>query len=291
MKRKINKNLLTLIVIFALIIPAKADAISIGFSGNSTSGKIGASGLVSLLPLPIILPFLKIITETKETKVLFGIAKLTISEHDDMKKYNKLKITSGLATPIELPVPYGASSLKYHTGYVPFNTNPVKARDSDIYYKLSVGKTGVYALIKSNINQTLSVEKEQLLKLLELFFPEGTDLSQYIGDGPFDISISLTGETEGTANPITGTFVFNFTLPEEITSLLSPYGILPEDGKIEGSLAINASFNTDNMKLFFPFATVNLSLTLTYEGEETQLDSITFDLLPKGTIVFWVDLP
>jgi len=167
---------------------------------------------------------------------------------------------------------------------------PFGKDQSDIYGYLSVAHGRVVSDIKSDIDLTISVEREQLIKLLALFVPEVTDFDEFIGEGPFDLNFSLLGDLPGTAtqtNPIiSGNFEYSLTLPEDILDIQIPFEIPNE---FEGSLSIDASFNWDNWNPFLPFTTVELSITLTHEGEDTPLDPIEFDFLPRGTFILWLD--
>lgn len=278
MKRieKYNKIPVTLIALFLFIIPANADAL-ISLNGTSVSGDITISTFV-LVPFPITIN----ITESEETD-FFGIAQLTIIEHNDDNKYNTLQITIGSKEPIELPVPYGEFGLKYHLS--PGRSSPYGKDQSDIYSYLSVAHGLVVSDIKSDIELTISVEREQLINLLLSFVPEEIDLDEVIGEGPFAIGFSLEGDLSGRAtmtNPtISGDFVYSLTLPEDIFTIEIP--------NIQGSLLIDASFNWDNWNFFLPFTTVELSISLTHEEEEILLDPISFDFLPMGTFILWLD--
>ena len=281
MKRKYNKNLVTLIVVFLFIIPANVDAL-ISLNGTSDSGNIAISASV-LIPLPLIN---LTITESDETD-FFGIAQLTIIDHDEDKKYNILQITTASKEPIEFPVPYGEFGLKYHLS--PGRLSPSGKDQSEIYGYLSVAHGLVVSDIKSDIELTISVEREQLINLLLPFVPEEIDLDEVIGEGPFAIGFSLEGDLSGratTTNPtISGDFVYSLTLPEDIFAIEIPIEI-PNN---QGSLLIDASFNWDNWNFFLPFATVELSISLTHEEEEILLDPISFDFLPIGTFILWLD--
>jgi hypothetical protein len=279
MKQKHNKILTALIAVSLLIMPVKAHALLVA-TGNSLSGNINAVAAV-------VLPFIGInlsITETGPPTDLFGIAQLTISKHDDINKYNSLQITMGADEPLEIPVPYGSFGLSY---LMAPGWPSIGVDQSDLYAYLSVAYGSVIADVRSNVDITLSFEKEELLELLKIFVPD-TDLSALIGEGPFDISISLTGGIEGTAteaNPtISGAFDYSLTLPEDLIDIGLPIEIPNE---FQGSLSIEASFD---WVLFALFNSVNLSLTLTQNGEELlPLDPITFDLLPSGTFIFYLD--
>jgi len=288
MKRKYDKILLTLIISLLLIIPANVDAF-ISLKGTSASGNIKTT-LSVLIPLPLI----RInITESGATD-FFGIAQLTIIEHDDNKKANTLQITMGSENPIELPVPYGSFGLKHFL--LPGAWPPAGTRQSDIYGYLSVAYGRVLCIVENDIDLSISIEREQLIELLTPFFPEGINLDLFIGEGPFDLGVSLMGDFSGRAtltNPtISGSFDCTITLPiDDIFEIEIPFEIPNE---IEGSLSIEASFNWDNWNLFLPFAGVNLTITpnLTYEEEVISIDpiSISFDLLPRGTFILWLDM-
>jgi len=278
MKRKYNKPILTLIGIFLLITPVNADAL-IWLNGNSDPGNITISAAV-LIPLP----FINLtITESQETDLL-GIAQLTITGHDDNNKYNTLQISIGSDDPIELPISYGSFGLHY---LILPDWPSLLADQSDIYVYLSVAYGRVKSTINCDINQTISIERDQLIELLTPFLPEGIDPYAVIGKGPFNVGFELNGELSDTATQaiptISGNFEYSFTLPENIF-------IIPLDlPDIQGNALIEASFNWDNWNFFSPFTTVDLSITLTYEGEVTPLDPIEFDLLPGGTFILWLE--
>jgi len=282
MKREYKKSVVTLIGIFMFIIPAKVDATLIALNGTSVSGNI-KSTLSVLIPVPLISLN---ITESELTD-FFGIAQLTITGHDEEKKYNTLQIIMGSENPIELPVPYGSFGLRYFL--LPGILPPPGKAQSEIYGYLSVAHGRIVSDIKSNITLNMNVEREQIIKLLTPFLPEGIDADEVIGEGPFNVGFELNGELSDTAtqdNPtISGNFGYSITLPENIF-------IIPLDlPDIQGNALIEVSFNWDNWNFFLPFTTVELSITLTYEeAEDIPLDPIEFDLLPRGTFIFWLDL-
>lgn len=282
MKRKHNKILLTLISIFLLTIPANADAL-IFLNGNSGSGNITILASI-LVPIPLIN---LTITDSEETD-LFGIAQLTISGSDDNNKLNTLKISMGSEDSLELPVPYGSFGLNYLM--LPNSLPPLGVDQSAIYSYLSVTYATVTANIKSNLDLTISLERDQLIELLTIFVP-GIELDEFIGAGPFDLDFLLEGEISGTAtmtNPtISGEIDYTLTLPEELLTIEIPFIEIPDE--YAGSLSVMASFNWDNWNFFLPFATVNLSAALTNDGEEIPLGPIMFDLLPNGTFILWLD--
>ncbi len=277
MKQKHTKILTALIAVFMFIMPVKAHAL-IAANGNSTSGIITALASV-LIPIPIINLS---ITEAGETE-FFGID-LKISEHDDINKYNSLQITMNPGEPFEIPVPYGSFGLSYlmFPGWPSLGPG-----QSDLYAYLSVAYGSVIAEVSSNLDINVSIEKEEILELLKIFVPD-IDLSALIGEGSFEIEISLEGGINGTAteaNPtITGKFDFSLTLPEDLLDIGLPFEIPNEFG---GSLSIAASFDWVPFALF---SSVSLLPTLTLDGEEpTQLEPIPFDFLPSGTLIFYLD--
>jgi hypothetical protein len=278
MKQKHTKILTALIAVSLFIMPVKAHAL-ITASGNSGSGIITVSAAI-LLPWPIIIP----ITEAGETD-FFGIAQLKISKRDDINKYNSLQITMGSDEPFEIPIPYGSFGLSY---LMAPNWPSLGADQSDLYAYLSVAYGSVIANVSSKVDITLSFQKEEILELLKIFVPD-TDLSALIGEGPFDIDISLTGGIDGTAtaaNPTIsgGKFDFSLTFPEDLLDIGIPIEMPNEFG---GSLSIDASFDWAPSSFF---SSVSLSPTLTLDGADpSPLDPITFDLLPSGTIIFNLD--
>jgi len=280
MKKKYNKNLVTLSVIALLIIPVNVDAL-ISLNGTSVPGNITISASV-LVPLPLTIN----ITESEETD-FFGIAQLTIIDHDDDNKYNTLRITTTSKEPLELAIPYGEFGLKYHLS--PGRSSPLGKDQSEIYGYLSVAHDRVVSDIRSDIELTFSFEREKLIELLTSFVSEEIDLDTVIGEGPFVLGFSLAGDLSDTAtltNPtISGEFNYSLTIPDNIFIIEIPVEI----PSIQGSVSIEASFNWDNWNFFLPFATVELSISLTHEGEETLLDPIEFDLLPRGTFILWLD--
>lgn len=283
MKQKHNKILLTLIGILLLITPVNVNAL-IWFNGNSGPGNITIIASI-LIPIPIINLN---VTESGETD-FFGIAQLTISEYDD--NYNTLKINSDLNEPMEIPVPYGSFGVNYLTlsnGFPPLGAN-----QSDIYGYLSVAYNSVVADIKSTVDLTISIEREELIELLTSFTPPEINLGEFIGDGPFEVGLSLEGELSGTATPtsptISGEFDYSLTLPANIFAVEIPFFEIPIPEELQGKISVAASFGWDNWSFFSPFSTVNLSITQTFEEEELQLDPITFDFLPVGTCILWLD--
>ncbi|MBW1855157.1 MAG: hypothetical protein JRJ00_10850 [Deltaproteobacteria bacterium] len=280
MKQKHTKILTALIAVSLLIMPVKAHAL-ITATGNSSDGVITALASI-LIPIPIVNLS---ITETGPPTDFFGFAQLKISEHDDENKYNSLQITMGSDAPFEIPIPYGSFGLSY---LMAPGWPAIGIEGSDLYAYLSVAYGSVIAKVGSNVDITLSFEKEELLELLKIFLPDAEGLGLLIGEGPFNIDISLTGGIEGIAteaNPTIsgGAFNFSLTLPEDLIDIGIPLEIPNE---FEGSLAIDASFEWVPFELF---SSVSLSPTLTLNGEESQLDPITFDLLPSGTFIFYLD--
>jgi hypothetical protein len=281
MKQKHTKILTALIAVSLLIMPVKAHAL-ITATGNSSDGVITALASI-LIPIPIVNLS---ITETGPPTDFFGFASLTISDSDPINKYNNLKITMGSDAPFEIPIPYGSFGLSYLMA--PNWFPPLDADQKDLYAYLSVAYGSVIANVSSNVDITLSFEKEELLELLKIILPDTEGLALLIGEGPFDIDISLIGGIEGTAteaNPTIsgGAFDFSLTLPEDLIDIGIPLEIPNE---FEGSLSIDASFEWVPFELF---SSVSLSPTLTLNGEESQLDPITFDLLPSGTFIFYLD--
>ena len=190
---------------------------------------------------------------------------------------------------MEIPVPYGSFGVNYLTlsnGFPPLGAN-----QSDIYGYLSVAYNSVVADIKSTVDLTISIEREELIELLTSFTPPEIDLGEFIGDGPFEVGLSLEGELSGTATPtsptISGEFDYSLTLPADIFAVEIPFFEIPEE--LQGKISIEASFSWDNWSFFSPFSTVNLSITPTFEEEELQFDPITFDFLPVGTCILWLD--
>jgi len=261
MKQIQNKILLTLIGIFLFITPANVDAL-IFLNGTSGSGNITLLASI-FVPFPLIN---LTITESEETD-FFGIAQLIISDHDDSKKHNMLQISTGLKDPVEFPVPYGSFYFSVANGYVV----------SDI---------------RTTVDLTISLEREELIELLTPFMPPEMDLDQFVGEGPFDSDFSLDGELTGTATEnsptISGEFNYHLTLPEDLFILESGRFEMPTPDTFEGKLSIEASFNWDNWSLFLPFATAELSITHTLAEEELQLDPINLDFLPGGTFTLWL---
>jgi hypothetical protein len=280
MKQKHTKIVTALIAVSLLIMPVKAHAL-ITATGNSSDGVITALASI-LIPIPIVNLS---ITETGPPTDFFGFASLTISDSDPINKYNNLKITMGSDAPFEIPIPYGSFALSY---LMTPGWPAIGIEGSDLYAYLSVAYGSVIANVGSNLDITLSFEKEELLELLKIIMPDTEGLALLIGEGPFDIAISLIGGIKGTAteaNPTIsgGAFDFSLTLPEDLIDIGIPLEIPNE---FEGSLAIDASFEWVPFELF---SSVSLSPTLTLNGEESQLDPITFDLLPSGTFIFYLD--
>lgn len=279
MKQKCNKTLVMLIGIFLLILPAKVKAL-IWLNGNSASGNIAISAAV-LLPLPFI--NLTII-ESEPPTDFFGIAQLAIIGHDDDNKYNTLQIRIGSEDPLELPVSYGSFGLHYllTPGWPSLGLD-----QSEIYSYLSVGYGLVDSTISFDIDQSISIDRDQLVELLTIFLP-GVNFDDYIvKEEQFDVAVSLIGDLSGKATladpTIAGDFTFSLTLPDDIFIIEIPIEIPNE---FEGSLSTEADFN---WVPFSPFTTVNISATLRFNGEETKLDPIQFDFLPSGTFILWLD--
>lgn len=280
-----NKILLTLIGIFLLITPANVNALIL-LNGTSGSGNINMLASI-FIPLPLIN---LTITESEETD-FFGIAQLIISDHDDSKKHNMLQISTGLKDPIEFPVPYGSFGLNYLM--LPNGLPPSGVDQSDIYGYFSVANGSVVSDIRTTVNLTISLEREEFIELLTPFMPPEMDLDQFIGEGPFDSDFSLDGELTGTATEnsptISGEFNYLLTLPEDIFILENGLFEMTTPDTFQGKLSIEASFNWDNWNFFFPFATAELSITQTLAEEELQLDPINLDFLPGGTFTLWLD--
>lgn len=279
MKRRYNKTLVTLMGILLLILPAHAKAF-IWLNGNSTSGNITISASV-LIPLPLTN---LTITESAPPNDLFGIIQLTIIGHDDVNKCNTLQISIGSEDPIELPVSYGSFGLHYLLlpGWPSLGID-----QSELYAYLSVAYAHVSSTINCNIDHSISIERDQIIELLALLLP-GINFDEYIAEEEqFDVDISLNGELSGKATftdpTISGNFDYSLTLPEDIFDIEIPIEIPNE---FEGSISIAADFE---WKLFSPFTTVNVSITLTIDGEEKSLGPISFDFLPGGTFILWLD--
>lgn len=277
-----KKLALKVLILFLLIIPINVDAL-IWLNGNSLPGNINISASI-LIPFPLINLF---ITESQETD-LFGIIQMTISGHDDINKYNTLQISTGYEAPSEISVPYGSFGLNYLL--LPDSWPPWGVDLSEIYVYLSVASDHVVSNIKSNIDRSVSIERDQLLSLLKLLLPE-LNLDSEIGEGPFEISFSLIGNISGTATPsnpnLSGEIQYNLTLPENLVVIENPLFEIPTE--FEGTLSLTATFNWDKWNFFFPFASGNISVTLITEGKELPISSIPFELLPGGTFILWLD--
>ncbi len=284
MKQKQNKILLTLVGIFLLITPANVNAL-ISLNGTSSSGNIT---ILASIFIPI--PFINLTVTESEEADFFGIAQLTISDHDDSKKHNLLQISTGSQDPIEVSVPYGSFGLTHLV--LPKRLPPPEVDQSDIYGYFSVAYGSVVSDIRTAVDLTSSIEREELIDLLTPFMPPEMNLDEFIGEGPFDLGFSLEGDISGTAtltNPtISGEFEYSLTLPDDIFTMEIPIEI-PMEIDFQGSLSIEASFNWDNWNIFLPFATLELSITHTFNEEELQLDPITFDFIPGGTFILWLD--
>lgn len=275
------KTIAVFMGIFLLVAPTTTNAL-FWINGTSDSGSIAFSTAL-LIPLPL---FNLTVTESEQPIDIFGVAQLSLSEHDDVNNYNTLLITPAIGDPLEIPVPYGSFGLHYLT--VSGWPSP-DIEESEIAVYLSVANGIVKSTIVSNTDFTISIEREELLQLLALLVPE-TAFDEYIAEGPFDIEFSLQGNSSGEAtvtNPtISGSFDYSLTLPQDVVNIEFPIE-LPDH--YAGNVSLDATFNWDKWTFFTPIAGIELSATLTFNGKEHTLGPVQFDMLPSGTLVFWLD--
>lgn len=151
---------------------------------------------------------------------------------------------------------------------------------------LSVVYGRVVSTIKIDFDQTISVERDQLIGILATFLPE-TDFDEFIGGGLFLSNFSLKGnlsEKETVTNSTTqGEFHYPFTLPEEILDIEGPFEI-PE--KCECGLFIKAFFDWSPS---LAFTTVNLFTIIILDGKEIEMNQTQIDFIPNGAFILWFD--